>query len=249
MNKYIKILIVLVILPVTVVATAFFVQTLTLDAQVSAQQTNLQQRIEQYKQKLQTQPSKSDLEKLKLRCGVSQQKLKAVAEKAGVVQEKRVVAYNSINKSLEELIVVLKEKNINTSTLEAQAKDLKSKTDTFAVDMTAYKQALEDASSSDCLADPIALKAPLEDARNYRVKLAQEVIDIRTYIVNVINISLKQTKDELTAQKATNSTTPTETQALPDATQAPANPTDAPTSTPAPTSSNQPVGGTNSATQ
>lgn len=242
MNKYIKALIVLIILPITVVITSFSVQTLTLDEQVSAQQTNLQQRVELYKQRLQAQPSKSELNKLKLRCRVSQQRLKSIAEKSSNVQTKRNLAYGSINKSLEELLAVLKQKGINTSNLETQTKELKSKTDTFAVDMSAYKQALEDSSTSDCATDPLAVKASLEEARNYRVKLAQEIEDIRVYIANVLKISLKQAKADLEAQKATNTTNSGTTNS---------NPTDSSTGTtpsatnPAtPATNNQSTGGT-----
>ncbi len=246
MNKYIKALIVLIILPITVVVTSFFVQTLTLDEQVSAQQTNLQQRVEQYKQRLQKQPSKADLEKLKLRCSVSQQRLKSIAEKASNVQTKRNLAYGNINKSLEELIVALKQKGVNTSNLETQSKELKSKTDTFAVDMAAYKQALEDSSTSDCLTDPLAIKASLEEARNYRVKLAQEIEEIRVYITNVLKISLNQAKSDLETQKETNTNNSGSTSS-----EATTNPTTNPVTqdSTTPATNNQPAGGAPNATQ
>ncbi len=249
MNKYIKILIVLIVLPITVVITAFLAQTLSLDAQVSAQQTNLQQRVEQYKQRLQTQSSKAELDKLKLRCSVAQEKLKTLAEKASATQEKRVKTYNNINSTLDELKVVLKEKNIDITTLETQSKDLKSKTDTFALDMANYKQALEDSANSDCQTDPLAVKASLEEARNYRVKLAQEVEDIKNYVTNVITITLKQIGDELKIINLEKSTLPTSTPA-PNSAQDPAsNPTTPTPSTTSPGANNHPTEGATNATQ
>ncbi|MFO0887092.1 MAG: hypothetical protein H6793_02120 [Candidatus Nomurabacteria bacterium] len=214
MNRYFKALIILVVLPVVVVLPMFLAQTLTIDAQVVAQQDTLQQRVEQYKAKLQTQPTKSDLTKLKLRCDVAQSKLKAISEKAGKVQERRVASYDKINKKLENLTTALKAKNITTTDLEAQSKELKTKTDTFATDLQAFKQATEDASNADCANDPLAMKASLESARISYTKLIQEVSDIRAYINNVIKTTLKQTKDDLqTQQKASsaaeNSQTPT----------------------------------------
>ena len=110
MNRYFKALIILVVLPVVVVLPMFLAQTLTIDAQVVAQQDTLQQRVEQYKAKLQTQPTKSALTKLKLRCDVAQSKLKAISEKAGKVQERRVASYDKINKKLENLTTALKAK-------------------------------------------------------------------------------------------------------------------------------------------
>lgn len=212
MNKFVKTLIVLVILPIAVIAPVFLAQTLALDARVAAQQGNLQQRVEQYKAKLQTQPSQSDLNKLKLRCSVAQERLKAVGTRAGTVQEKRVAAYGSINKTLDELTAALKAKNINTTSLETQSRDLKAKTDAFATDLSAYKQSVEDAAGSDCASDPLALRAALEDARNYHTKLVQEVADIRTYVNNVVKVTLKQTRDDLVTQQqaaASGATSPT----------------------------------------
>lgn len=213
MNKFLKSLIILILLPLAVVTPVFLAQTLAIDARVTAEQSNLQQRVEQYKTKLKTQPSKSDLNKLKLRCSVAQEKLKALSVRAGTVQEKRVKVHGSINTSLEDLTTKLKAKNISTTNLEAQSKELKTKTDTFAADLTAYKQAIDDASSADCANDPLALKASLEEARIYHTKLMQEVVDIRAYINNVIKVTLKQTKDDLVTQKqATSSATPDSTQ-------------------------------------
>ncbi len=54
MNRYFKALIILIVLPIAVILPVFLAQTLTIDAQVVAQQDTLQQRIEQYKAKLQT---------------------------------------------------------------------------------------------------------------------------------------------------------------------------------------------------
>lgn len=201
MNRFVKALIILILLPVAVITPVFLAQTLAIDAQVTAQQSNLQQRVEQYKAKLQTQPSQSDLNKLKLRCSVAQDRLKAVGTRAGTVQEKRVAAYGSINKTLEELTAALKAKNIATTNLETNSKELKTKTDVFTADMTAYKQAVDDAAGADCANDPLALKAALEDARIYHTKLVQEVTDIRTYVNNVVKVTLKQVKDDLVTQQ------------------------------------------------
>lgn len=232
MNKFTKSLIILILIPLAVMVPVFLVQTLSIDAHVTAQQTNLQQRIEQYKSKLQKQPSKSDLDKLKLRCTVAQERLKAVSTKTGTIQEKRVGAYDSINKSLTDLTAVLKEKNVTTTTLEANTKELKAKTDAFKADMTAFKQAVEDAANADCANDPLALKSALEEARNYHTKLMQEVADIRSYINNVVKITLKQVREDLVTQQKAKDNTPSDT-----------------SSQSTPNTSIQPTGGNENATQ
>ncbi len=221
MNKYLKALIVVIVLPIAVVLAVFLAQTLAIDAHVVAQQDTLQQRVEQYKKKLQTQPTQADLNKLKLRCNVAQDRLKSVSERAKKVQEKRTASYDSINKSLQDLIVVLKAKSISTTNLEAQSKELKSKTDAFSADLKTFQQATEDASTADCAGDPLALKASLENARVAHTKLLQEVSDIRVYIKNVIKVTLKQIREDIvTQQKASTEVPATSTQATGGATNA-----------------------------
>lgn len=201
MNKFLKVLIITILLPLTVVSSAFMAQTLHLDAQVSAEQSTLQQRVEQYKAKLQTQPSKTDLDKLKLRCSVAQDRLKSLSERISKVHKSRTEGYASINKTLEELTIDLKAKNISVTKLEEQNKQLKAKTDTFSSDITAYKQSIDDAVALDCAADPLALKAAIIDAANYNVKIIPEVADIRNHINNVTKVTLKQIKDDLVVQR------------------------------------------------
>ncbi len=217
MNKYIKFLLAVLLIPITVVIALFTAQILSSDAHVVAQQGNMQQRVEQYKSSLQNQPSKGDLDKLKLRCSVAQDRLKTFNTKVVGIKQKRIDAYNSINKSLDTLIQALKAKSIATTTLEQNSKDLKAKTDVFATDMVSFSQAIEDASSLDCANDPLALMASIESARGNHVKLIQEVADIRNEINNVIKTTLKQVKDDLVTQQKASTATP--------ATDNPANPT------------------------
>lgn len=208
MNKFVKVLIILVLLPLSISVPVFLAQSIALDSQVYAQQSTLQQRVEDYKTKLGTAPSQTELNRLKLRCSVAQTALKTLSTRVGSVQEKRVDAYDTINKNLTDLIAALKAKSINTTQLEAQSKELKTKTDTFATDLKAYKQSVEDAASADCSGDPLALRAALEEARKGHTKLVTEVGDIRAYINNVIKPTLKQVRaDVITQQGASQSTT------------------------------------------
>lgn len=201
MNKRIKVLIILALLPLSIAVPVFLMQTVSLDSQVYAQQSTLQQRVESYKAKLGTTPSQSELNRFKLRCSVAQTSLKGLQTKATTAQENRTKVYSKINEDLQKLITVLKEKSIDTTKLEAQAKELDAKITQFNTDANAYKQAVEDSATNDCTTDPLALRAALQEARNNHTKLITEVADIRAYVNNVIKPSLNQVKTDLKAQQ------------------------------------------------
>lgn len=211
MDKRIKIIAVAILLPLSVVVPVLLAQTIALDSQVYAQQNTLQQRVEAYKAKLSPTPSQGELTRLKARCSVAQTVFKNLQTRTGTVQQKRVTAYDNINKSLTELQTALKAKSIDTVKLDAQIKDLDAKLTAFKTDMAAYKQAVDDSAEIDCAADPLALKASLQEARTDHEKLVIAVADIRTYITNTVKPTLTQIKADLTAQAAAATpATPTE---------------------------------------
>lgn len=208
MNKFLKVLIVLVAIPVTALAALLLTQTVALDSQVYAQNSSLQQRIEKYKTGLSNNPTKGDLERLKLRCDVAQTVLKNVNTRATTAQEKRVNAYDNITKNLNDLVTVLKEKSIETTKLEAEITDFQAKVDQYKTDAESYKQAVADAGELKCTDDPLALKAAIQESRNDLQKLQTEVADIRTYVNNVIKPTLQQIRSDLVTQQAANEGTP-----------------------------------------
>lgn len=208
MDKRIKIIAVAVLLPLSIVVPVLLAQTMALDSHVYAQQGTLQQRVEAYKAKLSTTPSQAELNRLKARCSVAQTVIKNLQTRVGTVQEKRATAYDNINKSLTELQTALKAKQVDTTKLDAQIKDLDAKLTSFKADMGVYKQSVEDSAAIDCAADPLALRASLQESRNQHEKLVTSVADIRTYINNTVKPTLAQIKTDLAAQAAA-STTPT----------------------------------------
>ncbi len=215
MNKKVKVLIIALLLPLSIIVPVFLAQTVSLDSQVYAQQSTLQQRVEGYKNKVSTPPSQAELNRLKLRCSVSQTVLKGLQARITAAQEKRTKAYENVLDRLNKLDAALKEKSISTEKLEGQIKELDAKIKAFNADVATYKQAVEDSAEVECATDPLALKAGLQEARTQNAKLITEVAEIRSYVNNVIKPTLTQVKQDLTAQ----SQAPATTEGATDATQ------------------------------
>lgn len=211
MNKAVKILVIVLMIPVSIGIPAIILQTISSDSQVYAQQSTLQSRVEKYKADLATTPTKGELDRLKLRCSVAQSNVKNVETHVATVQEKRTKAYDAINKSLSTLTTVLKAKSIETTKLEAESKNFKTKTDQFNSDLKTYKQAVDDAANVNCSQDPLAFRASIEEARVYLTKLISEVTDIRSDVNNLLKPALNDVKSDLQAQQkaTTNNTTTT----------------------------------------
>lgn len=207
MNKVVKILVIIIMIPVSIGIPAVLLQTISSDSQVYAQQTTLQARVEKYKADLSTTPTKADLDRLKLRCAVAQSNVKNVESHIATVQEKRTKAYEAINKSLTTLTTVLKQNSIQTTKLEAESKSFKTKTDQFNSDLKVYKQAVDDAANVNCSDDPLAFKASIEEARVYLTKLMSEVTDIRSDVNNLLKPALSDVKSDLQAQQKKSATT------------------------------------------
>jgi hypothetical protein len=197
MRKILKVLAFTVLLPLSIVIPAYVIQTISLDSHVYAQASTLQKRVDAYKKKLVTNPSQADLDRLKLRCSVAQNVLKNVQTRSTTAQQKRTEAYSNINKTLDELVVALKAKNIDTAKLEAQAKELKTKTATFSKTQEQFTLAVKDAAELKCSNDPLALKAAIEEARVLQTQLQTQSADIRTYITNVVKPSIKQIRENV----------------------------------------------------
>lgn len=227
MKKFLKVLALILMIPLAVALPVFLAQTINEDAKVYAQTADdIQQRIEKYKTQLPEEPTKSVLDRLKLRCSVSQTALKNVQTRVEPVQEKRVNAYKEVNAALTELVTVLEEADIDVTDLKAQATVFKEKTDALVVEIDAYKQAVSDAAELDCNADPLALTAAIQEGRNRLTTIVSSVPDIREHVDNLLKPSLQKVKADLQVQQnaeqapATDSTeVPATEQGATDATQ------------------------------
>lgn len=213
MRKLLKVLTFAVLLPLSIAIPVYIAQTITLDSHVYAQANTMQKRIEAYKTKLANNPGQADLNRLKLRCSVAQNVLGNVSTRSTNAQQKRSQAYTKINSTLDDLIKVLKVESIETTKLEAQAKELKSKTDTFNKTQAAFTIAVKDAAELKCEQDPLALQAAIQEARNLQSQLLTQAADIRTYVTNVLKPTLKQLRSEIASTQTTKPTTKPEEEA------------------------------------
>jgi len=200
MKKTIKFLVFVVFVPVAASLPVFLAQTINEDAKVYAQADSRQERIEKYKANLKETPTKSQLERLKLRCSVSQTALGNLQTRLTSTQKKREAVYNTVQTKLDNLITVLEEKEVELTDLKAQTNQYKKKTTTFNTNLEAYKQAVEDAAELDCNTDPLALQAAIQEGRNRLTKLVSSVNDIRSHINNVLKPSLLNVKEDLKTQ-------------------------------------------------
>lgn len=205
-------------LPLAVALPVLLAQTINEDAKVYAQAGSLQERVDKYKTQLSEQPTKSELDRLKLRCSVAQTALKNVQTRVAAVQEKRVNAYTEVNGAVTELVTVLEKANIDVTDLKTQSNVLKEKTDAFTVELKAYKQAVDDAAEIDCANDPLALKAAIQEGRNRLTTLVSSVTDISEHINNLLKPSLQKVKADLEVQQSANQA-PATTEGATDATQ------------------------------
>lgn len=219
MRKFLKVFVFAILLPLSIAVPVYIAQTITLDSHVYAQANTMQKRIDEYKQKLTTNPGQSDLNRLKLRCNVAQNVLGTVNTRSTNAQQKRSQAYAKINTTLDELTKVLKEENVETTKLETQSKELKSKTDTFNKTQAAFTTAVKDAAELKCDQDPLALRAAIQEARNLQGQLQTQAADIRTYVTNVLKPTLKQVRSELATSEQPDQARPQTEEETPNATE------------------------------
>ena len=208
MKKVLKFFVFVVLVPVAVSLPVFLTQTINEDAKVYAQADSLQERINTYKATLKDTPSRSQLDRLKLRCNVSQTALKNLQTRVGATQEKRVGAYGTIQTKLDELITVLEQKDIELTDLKAQTAEFEKKVASFTEDLEAYKQAVDDAAALDCTEDPLALRAAIQEGRNRLTKLVSSVGEIRSHVNNLLKPSLLKVKEDLVTQANTAESSP-----------------------------------------
>lgn len=180
----------------------FLALVLLAPAVARAQETTLEQRLEQYKieRKIDT---KNKEEKLRLKCGIAQANLRVLQAKVVQVKSTRTTAYTNIDDILTNLETSLDEQAFETSTLNSVIKTYQEKVTEYNNNMNTYKQALDDAVTVDCAADPHGFKGALETARLYHDKMVPIITDIRTYLTNTVKTTLLQIKEQLASGRTT----------------------------------------------
>lgn len=187
---------------VAFVGFMFLALALVLPVTAHAQETTLEQRLEQYKveRKIETRNKE---EKIKIRCGIAQANLKNLQARINQVQATRATAYKNIADILTNLRNSLNEQAFETTTFTSVIDTYNAKVAEYTANMNIYKQAVDDAVAVNCVNDPHGFKGALETARLYHDKMVPHITDIRTYVTNTVKTTLQQIKEQLVSGRTT----------------------------------------------
>lgn len=187
-------------------ATSGSSQTLTAD-QKAALEKRLQTRVAAVKTKI------TDAQKTRItaRCKASQGNLTSFAARIQTGQTKRTEAYGAVIAKLSPLAASLKAQGVDTTKLDEQIKELRTRMDTYNTAVSDYKQAVTDLSVMDCVADPSGFQASLEAARTAQYGVRTAAQSATDYIRNTIKPTLVTIRQGLDASASTTSTSGTTT--------------------------------------
>jgi hypothetical protein len=155
------------------------------------------------KHKLEFKTKLTNVEKLRVqsKCKASQGLVSSLTGRIKGIETSRGQVYKNIITHLTSLSEKLKNKGVDTTTLNDDIAVLQDKMDTFSTDLAAYKLAVSDLNIMDCKADPDGFKASLEAARAARQKVNEDGKAVRGYITDTIKPLLKTIRAELETDK------------------------------------------------
>ncbi len=176
------------------------------DAPLTEQQkTELTKRLSDRKTELKTKLSALESTKIKSKCTTSQGVISSLGQRVKGIETSHTEVYGNLVDRLTKLSTKLKDKGVDTTTLNSEITTLKAKIATFTTDLTAYKQTVKDLKTMDCVSDPTAFKASLETARTAREKVSKDATDIRTYLTVTIKPTLKELRSKVEAKASSDS--------------------------------------------
>lgn len=190
-------------------AVAWAVETTQAQATSTTQTTTsdpkaeLQARVEKRKTELKIKLTTAQKTRLQSKCKPSQAILGTVKSRSLTAETKHGEVYNNTASKLTELSEKLKNRNADTTELDAAITTLKGKVTTYTDDLAVYKQAISDLLDIDCATDPDGFKASLEAARAALANVHKDATDIRTYIKDTIKPLLATIRTQLDASKKT----------------------------------------------
>lgn len=177
----------------------------------AAAAAKLKERIEAHKAALKAKISAAEQVRIKARCKVAQGSIKSVEARFKVGFPKRTKAYENLQDHLTKLIAKLKERGVDTTTLEQQQATLKDMVEDFKAHIDDFKQEVSDLREMDCESDPEGFKAALEAARATHKSLVDEINAIKAYIKDTIRPTLAKLREEVKAKQESTDTTKPET--------------------------------------
>lgn len=206
-SKWGKILVAVLLLPLAVIVPVLSLESHYAPAtQAQATDSALQQRVANYKATLGREVTTSETSKTKLRCSVAQANAKNLAARLGTVQKNRAAGYDNILKVLNTLATNLDKQAFETTALQENITTLQTKVDAYKASMTTYQQAVSDAATVDCVADPTAFIAALQTARTAHGAVITQIADIRTYVTNTVKPTLQIIRTQIADGQTTGGT-------------------------------------------
>lgn len=188
-------------------------QNTTTETETEAVKTERTNRI---KKEIETQKVRlgaAEKKKIQTSCTAAQGKVAAVANRLNGVETSRTEVHQNILNRLNTAVAKLKEKGVDTTTLEADVATLSTKIDTFNTDLATYKQSITDLKAMDCKTNPEGFKAALLTARTNLEKVRTDADAVHAYLKDTIRPLLTELKKQLetTQQTEGNSGTPLNT--------------------------------------
>lgn len=176
--------------------------TTTTADQSATNSKELQSRIEARKTEQKTKLTNAEKLRITGKCKAAQGLVSSVRGRVKGIETSRTEVYSNIVTHLSDLSIKMKNKNVDTTALDADITTLKTDITTFNTDLATYKQDVSDLSDMDCKTDPIGFKASLDAARAALLKVNQDSAAIRTYVTNTIKPLLVQIRAQLETKDA-----------------------------------------------
>lgn len=179
------------------VIIAIFLCILSLNvvhAQSGASQEELQNRIEQRKERLQERLTALQQARIQQRCQIAQKRIAAAREIASDFSQKNDKKIDALLDRLNNLSERQKNKGADTAVLQAVLDNLIAKSEAVKTAYDSYISALDDAAALDCQADPEGFMASLDDARDQFKELKTARQSLRQNLKNDLLAALEDFK-------------------------------------------------------
>lgn len=158
-------------------------------------------RVNEFKKRFKIRLTLLETKRIQLKCKGAQSVVGKLQQKFGSKAKPRTEAYANLQERLDSLIIKLQTHEVDTSKLEEQITELKTKIEKFTNDLETYKQAIVDLKDVACKDDPAGFQAALEAARVAHDALKDDIKAIRTYLVGTIRPTLQSIKQQMEGQE------------------------------------------------
>lgn len=163
----------------------------------------LQARLELHKTELKIKLSAIEKLNIQNKCKAAQGLISSVKGRANGLETSRTEIYKNITSRLADLSAKLKNRQADTTVLDADIAMLQTKIVAFNSDFAAYKQDVADvADIVDCKTDPDAFKATLMAARTAQEKVSKDAQAVHGYVTDTIKPLLATIRADLEKKTA-----------------------------------------------